>query len=96
MVIFLIFLVTGAPIIRPLWWLHTTDPTSQTIDDEFLIGDTLLVAPILKPNMVLRDIYIPHGQWKDNINGAVIDGPVWLRDFHIALDKIATFTFVKM
>ena len=87
---------TGAPIIRPLWWLHSTDPTSQTIDDEFLIGDSLLVAPVLKQHMVLRDIYIPHGQWMDNINNVKIDGPVWLRDFHVDLLKIATFSFVRV
>ena len=35
------------PIIRPLWMLNPLDPILQQIDDQFLIGDQILVAPVL-------------------------------------------------
>ena len=88
----MLFRSTGAPIIRPLWWLHPTDATCQTIDDEYLIGDSMLVAPVVKQGMRLRNIYIPEGPWQDNINNEKVEGPVWLKDFHVDLEKIATFS----
>lgn len=84
--------ISGAPIIRPLWWLHPTDATCQTIDDEYLIGDSMLVAPVVKQGMRLRNIYIPEGAWQDDINDEKVEGPVWLKDFHVDLEKIATFS----
>ncbi|KAJ8390904.1 hypothetical protein AAFF_G00098240 [Aldrovandia affinis] len=35
-----------SPIYRPLWWISPNDPVTYTIDDEFLIGDEVLVAPV--------------------------------------------------
>ena len=40
---------TGAPVLRPLLFEHPDDPTTYTADDEFLLGDALLVAPITPP-----------------------------------------------
>ncbi len=36
---------TGAPVLRPLLFEHPDDPATYTADDEFLLGDALLVAP---------------------------------------------------
>jgi alpha-glucosidase (family GH31 glycosyl hydrolase) len=51
----------GSPLIRPLWWLNNSDQITLTIDDEFLVGNDILVAPILKENSYQRDIYLPKG-----------------------------------
>jgi len=53
---------TGSPIIRPLWWLAPTDEVSQTIDNEFLLGDGLLVAPVLVRGATSRRVYLPAGR----------------------------------
>merc|ERR1712142_1276234 len=47
------------PVIRPLWMLNPNDPVSQRIDDQFLVGDKILVAPILERGAVKRDVYLP-------------------------------------
>lgn len=55
----------GLPIIRPLWWLSPLgDSQMYTTDDEFLIGDDLLVAPILEEEMTKRSVVFPPGEWK--------------------------------
>ena len=54
---------TGFPIVRPLWWIDS-NPNLYSINDEFLIGETLLVAPILTPSIRKRTVYFPRGCWK--------------------------------
>nr|XP_019821979.1 PREDICTED: uncharacterized family 31 glucosidase KIAA1161 homolog isoform X2 [Bos indicus] len=55
---------TGDPIVRPLWWIAPGDETAHRIDSQFLIGDTLLVAPVLEPGKQERDVYLPAGKWR--------------------------------
>jgi len=57
---------TSHPIIRPLWWIVTdADPKIWMIYDQFLIGDDIMVAPILEKAKTTRQVYFPHGtQWK--------------------------------
>jgi alpha-glucosidase len=56
---------TGIPIVRPLVLNYQNDENTVNLDDEFMIGDDLLVAPILKPNLTQRPVYLPSGIWYD-------------------------------
>lgn len=87
--------VTGAPIIRPVWWIAPEDPIALRIDCEFLLGDSLLVAPILDPGNTSRNVYLPHGQWTDVLNGKRIEGGRWYKDYKVQLHQIATFQKLK-
>jgi alpha-glucosidase (family GH31 glycosyl hydrolase) len=51
----------GSPLIRPLWWIDNSDQIALTVDDEFLVGNEILVAPILTENSYQRNIYLPKG-----------------------------------
>jgi len=90
---------TGAPIIRPIWWTTRgnagpRDP-SLTVSDQFLLGDQVLVAPIVKPGARDRDIYLPPGQWRDELhNGTLLEGGRWYKDYNVALDELPRFTRV--
>lgn len=90
---------TGAPIIRPLWWIDPENETALTCGDEFLVGDQYLVAPIIKQNARSRDIYIPTGRWVDMLRGngthPVITGPTVLSDYRVELEELAYFENVK-
>jgi alpha-glucosidase len=66
---------TGAPILRPLFWAHPRDVATYSIDDEFLCGDALLVAPVTRPGVEYRHVYLPAGSWFHLWTGARIDGP---------------------
>jgi alpha-glucosidase len=65
---------TGAPIVRPLLFDHPEDPTTYTADDEFLFGDALLVAPITRPGIEHRHVYLPAGTWVQWWTGEVTAG----------------------
>ena len=56
--------ITGAPIIRPLWWVAPTDPVALTIDSQFMLGDIYLVAPVLDREK-FRSVYLPVGRWQE-------------------------------
>ncbi len=51
----------GTPLIRPIWWLDNSDQIALNIDDEFLVGNDILVAPITDEDTFKRDIYLPKG-----------------------------------
>jgi len=59
---------------------------------EFLLGDSVLVAPVLEEGAISRDIYLPSGRWQDQVQeGQVYDGPIWLRDYPAPLDTLPYF-----
>jgi alpha-glucosidase len=66
---------TGAPVLRPLFWAYPADTTTYALDDQVLCGDTLLIAPILRPGHEYRSVYIPAGTWFHYWTGERIDGP---------------------
>jgi alpha-glucosidase (family GH31 glycosyl hydrolase) len=53
------------PLLRPLWYDWPEDTALFPIADEFLLGDDLLVAPVLDPGVTSRDIRLPPGVWID-------------------------------
>jgi len=56
---------TGVPVFRPLLLNYQDDPNTYNLDDQFMIGDDILVAPILKPDVTRRLVYLPAGTWYD-------------------------------
>jgi alpha-glucosidase len=65
---------TGLPMFRPLLLNYQEDESTLAIDDEFMIASDLLVAPILKPNVTARLVYLPAGVWFDYWTGARHEG----------------------
>jgi alpha-glucosidase len=56
---------TGVPLFRPLVLNYQDDESTHNLDDQFMIGDDLLVAPIMKPDVTRRLVYLPAGGWYD-------------------------------
>ncbi|NXH12343.1 SP15 protein, partial [Bucco capensis] len=83
----------GYPIFRPAWWLSPTDPAAFTIEDEFLIGDEVLVAPITEKGQMWRDIYLPGAgyMWMDTNTAHVFDGGTVLRNYSASLAEVPVF-----
>jgi len=81
-----------APIVRPLWWLAPTDENALTCADEYLIGDDLLVAPVIIEGARNRDIYLPPGTWRSYWDhNEVHQGAAWLKDYPAPLDVLPLF-----
>ena len=56
---------TGVPPFRPLLLNYQNDSNTYNLDDQFMIGEDLLLAPIVKPDVTRRLVYLPAGIWYD-------------------------------
>jgi alpha-glucosidase len=56
---------SGVPPFRPLLLNYQDDASTYNLDDQFMVGDDLLMAPILKPDLTRRLVYLPAGSWYD-------------------------------
>jgi alpha-glucosidase len=66
---------TGAPVLRPLLWAFHDDPRAAATEDEVLLGDHLLAAPVMEPGARMRRVYFPEGRWYEWWSNTVFDGP---------------------
>ena len=65
----------GTPVMRPLWFDYPLDQRTYDIEDQFLVGSDLLVAPVLSEGAVNRSIYFPSGnEWRDWWTGMLYEG----------------------
>ena len=56
---------TGMPIVRALGLAFPDDPRGYDVRDEYLLGDALLVAPVVEMGATSRSVYLPAGSWFD-------------------------------
>ena len=54
---------TGRPLVRPLWWSQPENEALWDVDDAFMVGDSLLVAPVLEEGARGREVTFPDGDW---------------------------------
>jgi alpha-D-xyloside xylohydrolase len=90
---------TGAPVMRPLFFDFPHDEAAWGVDDQFMFGPDLLVAPITEAGVRGRAVYLPSGtRWAERVTGTIHDGgstvqaeapleriPVYLREGAAAL-----------
>jgi alpha-D-xyloside xylohydrolase len=71
----------GIPMMRAMPLAFPDDPGCDTLDRQYMLGDALLVAPVLRSdNMV--DYYLPPGRWTNFFTGDVVEGGRWVREEH--------------
>ncbi|EMA59988.1 alpha-glucosidase [Halorubrum distributum JCM 13561] len=80
---------TGLPVMRPLVLEFEDDPAARAIDTQYLLGEELLIAPILRPGG-RREVYLPEGEWVDYWSGARYDGGRSL-DVDVPLDTMPAY-----
>lgn len=70
----------GLPMLRPLALSAPDDPSAATIDDSFMLGGSLLVAPIFSESTVpvQRRLYLPPGDWYDFWTDERVTGGRWV------------------
>ncbi|MFD9521806.1 TIM-barrel domain-containing protein [Streptomyces sp. NPDC059979] len=66
---------TGAPYVRPVWWGAPEERKLRDCEDAFLLGDALLVAPVLECGADRRAVRLPRGRWYDTATEAAYEGP---------------------
>jgi alpha-glucosidase (family GH31 glycosyl hydrolase) len=65
---------TGVPLVRPLWLEFPEDPECIGRDHQFMLGDAILVAPVLEAGSRVRQVYLPPGEWFDGWTGEQLGG----------------------
>ncbi|MEM7642989.1 MAG: TIM-barrel domain-containing protein [Pseudomonadota bacterium] len=70
---------TGVPPMRPLFLEFPDDARAIEIDDQFMLGPDILVAPVLEARATARRLYLPAGQdWRDPWTGQTRPGGQWI------------------
>ena len=82
----------GAPVMRPLFYEFPKEAKSWEVEDEFLFGAEILVAPILYEGMRKRMVYLPgEGSWKNYWTGEVYNGQQTV-EINAPMHQIPVFT----
>lgn len=66
----------GHPMLRTLSFEYPEDPTSWTVEDQYLFSTDILATPLLEEARS-RDVYLPPGLWTDYQSGETYEGPRW-------------------
>jgi alpha-D-xyloside xylohydrolase len=83
---------TGLPLMRPLLVDFPADTRCEDIEDEYMFGSELLVAPVLEAGVTQRQVYLPVGaRWTDAWTGETLEGGQTIM-VDAPLDKIPLFT----
>jgi alpha-D-xyloside xylohydrolase len=65
----------GTPVIRPIFYDFPDDSACWDVDDQYMFGPDILVAPILYEGQRTRKVYLPEGiEWRDAATGTVYEG----------------------
>jgi alpha-glucosidase len=81
---------TGAPLVRPMFWQHPEVQSLWDIEDAFLLGDALLICPIVVSAVPQRSVILPPGHWYDFWNNQVFAGSQTIV-VRTVLDRIPIF-----
>ena len=85
----------GTPVMRPLFYGYPKDATAWEIEDEYLFGNSILVAPVLELGARSRRVYLPKGaRWKEYEGEAIHNGGGWI-EADAPLDRIPVYTVCK-
>ncbi|MFI7542593.1 alpha-xylosidase [Actinoplanes sp. NPDC049599] len=71
----------GLPVMRPMVFGWPDDPAVTHLDRQYLLGDSLLVAPVFSESGE-TSYYVPAGRWTRYLTGEIVEGPGWVHETH--------------
>lgn len=72
---------TGTPVMRPMYMEFPEDPACDTLDRQYMMGESLLVAPVFHADSHV-DYYLPDGLWTSLLDGRKVQGGRWQKETH--------------
>ncbi len=82
---------TGVPMMRPMFLEFPQEVGCQGLDRQFMMGDALLVAPVMDPHGEV-DVFFPEGRWTHFLTNEVVEGGRW---HHFTYDYSNLALFVR-
>lgn len=77
------------PLVRPLVFDYPHDPVLRDLDSEFILGTSIIVAPIMNPSSTVK-IYLPNGEWLDFKTKETHMGPIWIEK-KLSLEEVPIY-----
>ena len=71
----------GTPVLRAMHLEFPDDPGCDTLDRQYMLGESLLVAPVFTHDGTV-DVYVPAGRWTHFLTGEVFEGGRWIKQRH--------------
>ena len=84
--------VTGEPVYRPLFYDFPTDENTKEINDQVMIGGSVMLAPILNQGQKSRVVYLPEGKWVNYFTNEVMEGG---KEYIVPMKLNETGLFIK-
>ncbi len=82
---------TGLPLMRAMFLEYPADPETKNLGTQFMLGEELLVAPVIEEAAAVKRVYLPKGKWYDYHNPRVTyDGGQWI-EYPVTLETIPLF-----
>ncbi|EJT96769.1 alpha-glucosidase [Dacryopinax primogenitus] len=73
--------LTGEPIMRATFLEFPADRTTYHLDQQYMLGPSLLVAPVFGNDQHMHEYYLPAGKWTSFWDDAkVVEGPRWIKE----------------
>ena len=80
---------TGEPIVKPMALAYPNNGY-ETIKDQFLLGDSIIVAPVVEKGVYKRNVVLPKGTWKDD-EGKIFKGNKTI-EIDVPINRLPFFT----
>ncbi len=82
----------GTPVMRPMFFDFPKDENCYTVEDQYMFGPDILVAPVTDAGATSRTIYLPEGsKWKDALSGKTYKGGQTI-ELKVSIENIPVFT----
>jgi len=87
--------ISGTPVARPLFFDYANDINSRNVDDQFLIGSALLIAPIIEQGVTQRDVFFPRGRWFSLLDAREVPSSEIGRRLRIQIPLNSTAIYIR-
>lgn len=82
--------VDGSPMMRAMLIDFPEDENTYSLDEQYMFGRSLLVAPVLNEGQTVKDVYLPDGEWIDFFHNALTAGGA-VKSYYCSLDSIPVY-----
>lgn len=80
----------GAPLIQPMFYAFPDDTATYSLQNQYMWGNNIMVAPVIEKGLKSLKIYLPEGKWFDLNKDDAYSGNQWI-DYPLSIEDIPVF-----